>query len=753
MSYMPAVTSSSTIGLSSDHYERPQHTPSVSPIPFPTSSSAYDLLKFQSDMNSTTKNDIVNTDGSRMCLLHHTLLKGSPRRPEWRGPATDSFHAAFGDDWIPVLTDEESRESCGMMNVEMLCSRLRSLGVLLQEGNGDNKEAGRNLEPFIRGDHQFGVAYAWACQFYYRRVAPCEQRQKVNIDNLMSLSNFDGLLLTYISAPSVSSPSLIKTDSVGNQFINHPHSIRPRRFWDLCSNQVIPREWTHTCRRWRREDTEYVAISHSWTTDMEPIWTHVNRYEWPVPLPKGVFLEDIRRQLLDLGVRYAWLDVLCLRQPMFVPGMSSGTQRAPLICPRDDLLSADIMAEKEIIRLDEWKVDIPTIGNIYLHSIRTVYYLNGIGRPFDPSLVELKWNKNICRYELSSPEERHWLNRAWTLQEMVGPNKMILGTTIKQQHREYFKDTIEEPLIRFIRSFGVPSHMELLTLLLIERRKCDMGINLDLDDQPRVRNVYLSAISEITRRHATSDVDKVAGLMCLFLNGRDVPLPVYSPTESQSSAWVRAVSATADFESRGSIPLCYAKTLLSAFPHPSARYWFPSWEQVKKYPDVSLLEIQEPDPKPEDVVETPFLLDSAGFVRNCKVTRICAAHEGQEDKFHYLIHPEHGPDLEAWCYKRNFPIPVQEGTYVVLLMLIQGETSHFFPTQDYGWLVLCRELGRSTSGQSNGAPPAVHLRKIATVQCEDDVEPWLMADSAGRAVTSPPPVPLTKGKEVRIFLH
>ena len=35
---------------------------------------------------------------------------------------------------------------------------------------------------------------------------------------------------------------------------------------------------------------------------------------WPIPLPKRLLLEDVRGEMIRLGVRYAWLDVLCLRQ-------------------------------------------------------------------------------------------------------------------------------------------------------------------------------------------------------------------------------------------------------------------------------------------------------------------------------------------------------------------------------------------------------------------------------------------------------
>lgn len=44
------------------------------------------------------------------------------------------------------------------------------------------------------------------------------------------------------------------------------------------------------------------------------MWTLGQVYEWPVPVPKGANLDLIRVETLTLGVEYAWLDVLWLRQ-------------------------------------------------------------------------------------------------------------------------------------------------------------------------------------------------------------------------------------------------------------------------------------------------------------------------------------------------------------------------------------------------------------------------------------------------------
>ncbi len=150
-------------------------------------------------------------------------------------------------------------------------------------------------------------------------------------------------------------------------------NIPPRRVWDLYANRVVP-FWVVGHRYpW--------AISHAWMEERErtDVWTHINAYEWPVPIPKDANLDLIRIELLNLGAEYVWLDVLCLRQ-------AGGWG--------------------EDLRAEEWKVDVPTIGWVYQRAECVVYYLNGLGRPF--------------RFEPGSFEsDRSWFKRAWTLQEIT----------------------------------------------------------------------------------------------------------------------------------------------------------------------------------------------------------------------------------------------------------------------------------------------------------------------------------------------
>ena len=60
----------------------------------------------------------------------------------------------------------------------------------------------------------------------------------------------------------------------------------------------------------------------------------------------------------------------------------------------------------------EWRVDVPTIGNVYRYTKGVFCYLNGFGRPLDLS-------------QCNSESDRFWFNRAWTLQETMNLDKTI----------------------------------------------------------------------------------------------------------------------------------------------------------------------------------------------------------------------------------------------------------------------------------------------------------------------------------------
>ncbi|KAK0469046.1 uncharacterized protein EV420DRAFT_4960 [Desarmillaria tabescens] len=211
------------------------------------------------------------------------------------------------------------------------------------------------LESFIAQNYDFGIVYTNLRPYWYdlttiRYIGETwnrhwEMRQNILVNNMISGENFS-----------------------------------PRRIWDLYANRVVPL-WVAFEYPW--------PISYAWVSDEERmnVWTPINGFEWPVPIPKDANLDLIRIEMLNIGAEYVWLEVLCLRQES---------------------------EWKVDLRKEEWKVDVPTIGSIYRNAM-VVSYLSGLGRPFclKPGYLE---------------SERCWFRRAWTLQE-VSSNLIIGGET------------------------------------------------------------------------------------------------------------------------------------------------------------------------------------------------------------------------------------------------------------------------------------------------------------------------------------
>ncbi len=157
-----------------------------------------------------------------------------------------------------------------------------------------------------------------------------------------------------------------------------------------------------------------------------------------------------------------WLDVLCLRQPG---------------------------GRDEHLRLEEWKIDVPTIGGVYRKARKVVYYFSGLGRPlsFKPGDFE---------------SDRCLFNRAWTLQEIT-PIMIIGGETANNGR-------MEEVIQRF--------NKQLQALQKMQRN-----------------NSVLDFLSHMRNRVSTNPIDRVAGLAYLL---DSIHLPAYDAEQSEESAWV-----------------------------------------------------------------------------------------------------------------------------------------------------------------------------------------------------------------------
>ncbi|KAF8469931.1 hypothetical protein BDZ91DRAFT_719210 [Kalaharituber pfeilii] len=331
----------------------------------------------------------------------------------------------------------------------------------------------------------------------------------------------------------------------GHEVILEPYGIKPHRIWDLKSNRVVDyimlfahcstygiTAGTHMLHPAEIHPTAdggpvpdiyppFWAVTHSWTSDSDAVIyeTSANGYQWPVRLPAGVTIEQVRRELLSFhgdGGDYVWLDVMCLRQ-------EAGPQYAQ-------------------IKAQEWKLDVPTIGNIYRLATYIVRYLNGLGRTFSTE----GWDN-----------ERHWLRRAWTLQEI---------RPAEETHTGGVPPEIVNPMnaIGNINGREISLRKALAPVLELAQNAAS----------PSGCTVY-DLTREMGRRLATNETDKVAGLCYLLRTSR---LPAYSATVTANEAWVRC------FHELQFLPRL---EVLFDFPYRgnTGTRWFPEWSELMQWPD------------------------------------------------------------------------------------------------------------------------------------------------------------------------
>lgn len=417
-----------------------------------------------------------------------TISSGSVTDSDSEVPSQRVFHGPY---CIPTSLADQPCSSLGLPTL------LDTLNEILGTSYTLSPPLSTLLEACIARNDDFGLAYARLRPYWHS-------------------ASFATLQATLEDAESKDTNARLDALDVTGRQISTPY-LPPRRVWDLWSNRVIP-YWWHP-----EEDTKYriTPISHAWVAENERtgVMTSINGRAWPVPIPSDSSLESVRVELLNSGIKYAWLDVLCLRQ--------RGEE------------------DQDKIRLEEWKVDVPTIGCFYRPpwhwngQHRIFVYFSGLGRPFRAEALD-------------SP--RHWLNRAWTVQETLD-NMTIGGQVIpltipsfpaEPQQREDAYDAPGHQLAEFFRRF----------------------------EQARLaaksQNSESQAIKVMRQRSAVNELDRIAGLAPLL---SCETIPIYDEKQSAEDAWAEMLKA---------MHAAARAHLLFWYPIGGDGHfcWAPSWSQL-----------------------------------------------------------------------------------------------------------------------------------------------------------------------------
>ncbi|PBK58659.1 hypothetical protein ARMSODRAFT_967563 [Armillaria solidipes] len=405
------------------------------------------------------------------------------------------------------------------------------------------------LGAFITKDSDFGTAYAYLRPFWYRHDFTDVE------DELRTHEEWD---------------LMMRGDVLVNKRVIDSR-VPPRCVWDLYSNRVVP--W------WAARGWLY-AISHAWVEEKDrmDMWTPINGYEWPVPIPNDP------PKMLNAGAEYAWLDVLCLRQER---------------------------GRREDLRAEEWKLDVPTIGNVYRGFEPIVYYFNGLGRPLRIKAGDFE-------------SDRSWFKRVWTLQE-CGYNRMIGGDTGDDNAME------EEVHAEFDRR-----------LLALQ----------DLSGFPDM----WTALSHMRDRVCTNSVDRIA--LVYLLDVVDT-IPAYYEMQSMEDAWTALVDVLDDVE---------RATLFFTYPRPGNRnkVWRPSWSQV-------INDVEVPPSKPDSLrASVPRTEDTdsdwvdAVSIESGYVQRLAdGSHDGKRRHGELIVTDDAGT-MHTFEITADHQYQIRDGLYALL---------------------------------------------------------------------------------------
>ena len=468
--------------------------------------------------------------GADIMCLGGQHVNGKISWPPFPMPYTGAYHHNITPSSIILpttfcaggnLTPEQADLPCSNLLEEALSNSLAALVGLEDTTLTLTKRQWIRYDVcyFVAHNFDFGLAYA-AARVAWKHFK--SESMTTSYDIIAQRSRWHKNIQVLEDAQS----KVIEIDSnhsssvqVQQELILSPYSIMPRRLWDLKSNRVVDFRMLQAAQLKLETRPAFWAVTHSWTSNMSLVWTAINQFQWPVPLPKGISLEYLQSELLSLGAEYVWLDVICLRQK------------------KSEIDSL------EQLRQQEWKIDVPTIGNIYRAATKIVRYFNGLGVPFSND----GWDG-----------PRHWLRRAWTLQEIASENTTInAGIPQDQSQRRVF-----------LNSQGM-----FCGKTIKFRSAIDPVIQLAAQVDSEYGCEIYELAQEMDKRHSTEQLDKLSGLFYLL---RTTKLPCYDEHKTSEDIWRQCFHL---------LPLERKAEVLFNFPYRgSDEQWPPTWAQVLDWP-------------------------------------------------------------------------------------------------------------------------------------------------------------------------
>ncbi|PBK77566.1 hypothetical protein ARMSODRAFT_949504 [Armillaria solidipes] len=473
-----------------------------------------------------------------------------------------------------VISSSDADKSCSSLGIQGLLDLLNA--TIGTSYTLDTPFLSSVLKDCIAKNYDFGTAYGRLRKTWYDDIQMLREHEVGDINR--------------------------RRDALDGGRIVKAH-MPPRRVWDLYSNRMVP--WWSCRLAFHSYYKRPLPISHAWVDEVDrvEVWTPINGYEWPVPIPKGANLDLIRIEMLNLGVEYTWLDVLCLRQ-----------RGGP----------------REALRVEEWKLDVPTIGAIYRRA-EVVWYLSGLGLPLSLKEGDLE-------------SDRSWFRRAWTLQE-VGRERTFAG------------DTPDGPL-----------HTNPIDEAGNYKDEILKKFHKKLESAELIPNSLYGMLSAMQDRISTYPVDKVAGLAFYLRTGTIVP--AYYESQSLEDAWTALINQMDPY---------YRGLLLFIYPEPGTgcKKWRPSWEQVmtKSLPSKYLgwgAGNVERDANADDWCNV-FHIES-GFVRGLAVGGV----EGI-DRYGELVVKNADGKAHTFDILVNHQYPIPEDTYALLGSMLPPEGEMIWP--------------------------------------------------------------------------